>query len=219
MCPVYPRTGGEHPGVHRPRLGASGLSPHRRGTPGIRIYHLCGFRFIPAQAGNTQPCCTACPYLAVYPRTGGEHEPLHCLSVGLSPHRRGTRGLEAFHFKSRRFIPAQAGNTTSSAWTRFIPAQAGNSMLRSTSRFIPAQAGNTPWSHILVPAQAGNTILISTVYPRTGGEHVCEMPTNGISDGLSPHRRGTPSTEESGFREHRFIPAQAGNTFKSFSSV
>ena len=111
---VYPRTGGEHVPFRYTIFRASGLSPHRRGTPRDLNRLEYGYRFIPAQAGNTTAYPHPLHWYAVYPRTGGEHRSpysVNCMYVGLSPHRRGTRRRMKHPGLLSRFIPAQAGNT------------------------------------------------------------------------------------------------------------
>jgi len=133
------------------------------------------WRFIPAGAGNTQPVNSHHPAGTVYPRWRGEHRYSRhpeCPPRGLSPLARGTPLPSPEFVFARRFIPAGAGNTTSSnfflsnapvyprwrgehTWSRTVlPARRGLSPLaRGTlqvmrekifqRRFIPAGAGNT----------------------------------------------------------------------------
>ena len=132
-----------------------------------------------------------------------------------------------------RFIPACAGNTTSSAGTtsgwpvhprvcgehsvpRHQPPDiAGSSpRVRGTlclslphlhrHRFIPACAGNTP---VKLPA-AG----LQTVHPRVCGEHLKAMPSKLSGYGSSPRVRGTRMHRAGASASGRFIPACAGNT-------
>ena len=114
--PVYPRWRGEHR-IVKPRYNQEcGLSPLARGTPG-RCRLPCGTkRFIPAGAGNTFSCLTTDRRLTVYPRWRGEHAPLLSVvisSPGLSPLARGTQQITGEIHRHDRFIPAGAGNTTS----------------------------------------------------------------------------------------------------------
>ncbi len=74
-------------------------------------------------------------------------------------------------------------------------------------RFIPAGAGNT------VPRII--SLSSSTVYPRWRGEHSASlMPIIGLG-GLSPLARGTRRQRIVRLPLHRFIPAGAGNTYRS----
>ncbi len=55
-----------------------------------------------------------------------------------------------------------------------------------------------------------------SVYPRWRGEHSASSVTSSITDGLSPLARGTLGTRFYMMRQHRFIPAGAGNTRTRF---
>ena len=133
------------------------------------------FRFIPAGAGNTAPLKICTKAIAVYPRWRGEHyfcNAQRYSRIGLSPLARGTQIWGAPLMKSKRFIPAGAGNTAAdsraghhrpvyprwrgehpfifvSSWRDLglSPLARGTQLRRSTQlnkpRFIPAGAGNT----------------------------------------------------------------------------
>ncbi len=104
----------------------------------------------------------------VHPRTRGEHKlgaasPL--FTVGSSPHARGTRLHGPGSDRDGRFIPACAGNTTSSVkraliWT--VHPRAIHSRPYAI-RFIPARAGNT--------TQCPGGLGVTAVHPRARGEH------------------------------------------------
>ena len=72
------------------------------------------------------------------------------------------------------------------------------------TRFIPAWAGNT------VNNTTGAYTI--TVHPRVGGEHMQPSPFTSGQCGSSPRGRGTPLCLPHYPRQHRFIPAWAGNT-------
>ncbi len=112
--PVYPRWRGEHPNGSALSYPQIGLSPLARGT--LKVLKNIGFRtrFIPAGAGNTGVIPIAARNAAVYPRWRGEHFTTiggHATAHGLSPLARGTQIWGAPLMKSKRFIPAGAGNT------------------------------------------------------------------------------------------------------------
>ncbi len=115
---VYPRSRGEH---HLPFVmlsGTSGLSPLTRGTPAARRRVVWGLRFIPAHAGNTTTTRRMASFIAVYPRSRGEHPIIPWVGGkrrGLSPLTRGTLADKRGFRGILRFIPAHAGNTT---WRR-----------------------------------------------------------------------------------------------------
>ncbi len=112
--PVYPRWRGEHwQNKHRGTRGA-GLSPLARGTLDQAVLFFQRRRFIPAGAGNTPKEIASQLNLPVYPRWRGEHKihiDKHRVCIGLSPLARGTQIWGAPLMKSKRFIPAGAGNT------------------------------------------------------------------------------------------------------------
>ncbi len=74
-------------------------------------------------------------------------------------------------------------------------------------RFIPAGAGNT------VPRII--SLSSSTVYPRWRGEHDKSLTKNNSTPGLSPLARGTHHYFGKSVIKNRFIPAGAGNTYRS----
>ncbi len=117
---VYPRWRGEHSASLMPIIGLGGLSPLARGTRRQRIVRLPLHRFIPAGAGNTSTLSITTDREPVYPRWRGEHALMTLRQrwqPGLSPLARGTRAGCLSTAWKRRFIPAGAGNTTSSAAT------------------------------------------------------------------------------------------------------
>ena len=71
-------------------------------------------------------------------------------------------------------------------------------------RFIPAHAGNT-WT-------AWRWTTVTTVHPRTRGEHALQAPPDPRGVGSSPHTRGTRLRHWRHVPGARFIPAHAGNT-------
>ena len=70
-------------------------------------------------------------------------------------------------------------------------------------RFIPAWAGNA------MPLVLPRSVM--PVHPRVGGERVVWDHTPNNPDGSSPRGRGTHSRRNYRSRDHRFIPAWAGN--------
>ena len=195
LPPVYPRWRGEHTitSVSVPR--ASGDKPILDHAFTEVMVETQNFRFIPAGAGNTKFILINTAFVSVYPRWRGEHFTTiggHATAHGLSPLARGTQIWGAPLMKSKRFIPAGAGNTAadsraghhrpvyprwrgehqlsdvSLAWRHGLsPLARGTPVhirfLVARSRFIPAGAGNT--DQIPVPQST------PSVYPRWRGEH------------------------------------------------
>ncbi len=196
-------------------------------------------RFIPAGAGNTLPLSALLARNTVYPRWRGEHRSSHYFPFffdGLSPLARGTLRIAHADNRARRFIPAGAGNTSaenrSIAPTSVYPRWRGehpngsalsypqiglSPLARGTlkvlknigfrTRFIPAGAGNTG----VIPIAARN----AAVYPRWRGEHDKSLTKNNSTPGLSPLARGTHHYFGKSVIKNRFIPAGAGNTYRS----
>src|SRR5690606_11022378 len=137
--------------------------------------------------------------------------------VGSSPHLRGTLRFLTDKKTDDRFIPAPAGNTWApAAWVIIsavhprtcgehlptcitMPFGRGSSPhLRGTPhgfwnrralvRFIPAPAGNTPTTQQTPP--------LTSVHPRTCGEHARGLRHSPPADGSSPHLRGTLQAEQ-----------------------
>ncbi len=193
-------------------------------------------RFIPAHAGNTIQAAYAKSKTAVHPRACGEHGGLERrreFDFGSSPRMRGTRNSSRALQRSRRFIPAHAGNTCLICFVRFsssvhpracgehpmaLPAaterHGSSPRMRGTRhflahvharpRFIPAHAGNTHLRLLLVSSMA--------VHPRACGEHGRKQLLVFAQHGSSPRMRGTRPVTRLPRLIERFIPAHAGNT-------
>ena len=191
---VYPRWRGEHSASLMPIIGLGGLSPLARGTRRQRIVRLPLHRFIPAGAGNTSTLSITTDREPVYPRWRGEHPNGSALSypqIGLSPLARGTQSDAIDALIDARFIPALKVLKNIGFRTRFIPAGAGNTGV------IPIAARN------------------AAVYPRWRGEHDKSLTKNNSTPGLSPLARGTHHYFGKSVIKNRFIPAGAGNTYRS----
>ena len=172
----------------------------------------------------------------VHPRSRGEHvaDPgFRIANPGSSPLARGTPRPQPARRPAHRFIPARAGNTSSLLGMRIRssvhprsrgehcpcrstrPRSSGSSPLaRGTRaprplrpddvRFIPARAGNT---RSAMPAP-----MPRAVHPRSRGEHLSAAQYALGRVGSSPLARGTRAPAAVPARDHRFIPARAGNT-------
>ena len=174
--------------------------------------------------------------IAVHPRVGGEHFVgfLHIfLGNGSSPRGRGTLNKRSTLMGKKRFIPAWAGNTISSAvFQNFesVHPRVGGEHARAQSSVHPDR-GSSPRGRgtrkmtlfstgrsRFIPAWAGNTVLgivnaiPISVHPRVGGEHPWVSTLRALPTGSSPRGRGTQFRNAFLDGGRRFIPAWAGNT-------
>ena len=112
--PVHPRMRGEHRLLINGLCLIGGSSPHARGTLEGDLAAVVAGRFIPACAGNTVPGSGVPRIGTVHPRMRGEHGHFtgdSSLTLGSSPHARGTHHDASDEAVTDRFIPACAGNT------------------------------------------------------------------------------------------------------------
>ena len=152
--------------------------------------------------------------------------------IGSSPHTRGTRRPRVRSHKTRRFIPACAGNAAG-ADPRTGPASvhprmrgervrwaAAPSSISGSSphvRGMPACRFNSIDPDRFIPACAGNASRISAtcsatpVHPRMRGERSRKTGERAPVGGSSPHARGTRQADHLNRIVQRFIPAYAGN--------
>ena len=153
-------------------------------------------------------------------------------STGSSPRVRGTVVETDNGPDNIRFIPACAGNrTTTARRCRFKPVHPRVCGEQSKMTFILSSANGSsprvrgtvcagvriPAVSRFIPACAGNRTLTApgrhdpTVHPRVCGEQVTESHINGGKIGSSPRVRGTDPDESRSRARRRFIPACAGN--------
>ena len=232
---VHPRIRGERTHDDLVMALVIGSSPHTRGTQSGSLCRLPYLRFIPAYAGNAVACETAWHTATVHPRIRGER----LLTVrpsakiaGSSPHTRGTQWDVALLEARHRFIPAYAGN----AYFRqpFSVPVAVHPRIRGerihAERFDLFKRGSSPHTRgtqmlpvnfavnwRFIPAYAGNAYNgipsrpLYPVHPRIRGERFCRTANVSRQSGSSPHTRGTHQARRRARRDHRFIPAYAGN--------
>ena len=217
-------------------MSKTGSSPLARGTRRPERAGHRAVRFIPARAGNTLLAARGRAPAAVHPRSRGEHPVARRMvstPSGSSPLARGTQPRRRRLGRRERFIPARAGNTTSSpcraprapvhprsrgehpSANSAVCSKTGSSPLaRGTpgagvpapgaARFIPARAGNTWW--------AWGRARSPSVHPRSRGEHPLDLAPTDVARGSSPLARGTRPSPLGRPAAMRFIPARAGNT-------
>ncbi len=136
----------------------------------------------------------------------------------------------------QRFIPADAGNRPAqslvSPQSAVHPRGRGEQLrLFDTPLFVVGSSPRTrgTGSRVVsqlagqrfIPADAGNSIendmdfWESTVHPRGRGEQPWHGHAVHVADGSSPRTRGTAADFISLYKERRFIPADAGNSWAS----
>ena len=130
-------------------IGSVGSSPLTRGThlPGLKQKDKD--RFIPAYAGNSTNSGQAQFPITVHPRLRGE---LGCMNkksfpgVGSSPLTRGTLMKLVLLLRSKRFIPAYAGNSlfTCRKITTFTVHPRLRGELDISFRFSSMKFGSSP---------------------------------------------------------------------------
>ena len=123
--PVHPRVCGEHSSSGSRALGETGSSPRVRGTYRTRAVAPVRVRFIPACAGNIRRSSGSLARTTVHPRVCGEHQhgaQFYVGTCGSSPRVRGTWRLDRVRPRLFRFIPACAGNMSSTGAVRVSPA-------------------------------------------------------------------------------------------------
>ena len=237
---VHPRVCGEQIAATTDATLLVGSSPRVRGTAAQKLAITAKARFIPACAGNSASNDYCRRNEPVHPRVCGEQRSSRAVKtrlVGSSPRVRGTECSQARPIRQHRFIPACAGNSTTTVLPRSLPAvhprvcgeqpeiirvawmSSGSSpRVRGTvsgaqqffkiSRFIPACAGNRCWT---VRAE-----FLRSVHPRVCGEQTRRTAPDTPDSGSSPRVRGTEYQPTITKSRRRFIPACAGN--RSFQS-
>ena len=216
-------------------MWAAGSSPRARGTGDDESRPGPLLRFIPARAGNGC-ACSRCPApVTVHPRARGERiiwQMRQDYEFGSSPRARGTGRRTAAPAGTPRFIPARAGNGSSSrlfSRSATVHPRARGERLRRL-QVVGLSCGSSPRARgtvdrqiderlgvRFIPARAGNgrtgrsTSSCMTVHPRARGERGEPHRIAQRRAGSSPRARGTdlqPLPRRAG---PRFIPARAGN--------
>ena len=233
---VHPRACGEQGAPRMSISTAAGSSPRVRGTAPRAMTSHNGRRFIPARAGNRLANDPGCSDPAVHPRACGEQVLIlgPCdKHVGSSPRVRGTVVTDVEARIRNRFIPARAGNsrrsTKASPQRAVHPRACGEQLVRAGVRL--QNIGSSPRvrgtddpalavEHVrrFIPARAGNSgsgdsgLLDDAVHPRACGEQDDFPKFTSTVIGSSPRVRGTAPIRPYRNRQHRFIPARAGNS-------
>ena len=135
---VHPRLRGEHLPRKSHAQSRHGSSPPARGTFDRGPCYIFNERFIPACAGNIRWRCDRPGAQSVHPRLRGEHVsgvvPVIFCS-GSSPPARGTFSMQVTQDAERRFIPACAGNISSTSSRAILPSV--HPRLRGEHNYMP----------------------------------------------------------------------------------
>ncbi len=236
---VHPRVRGEQGPVHSSAPIKVGSSPRARGT-GSSMRALSNLaRFIPACAGNRLASRVRRGARTVHPRVRGEQVVrllLTPLPRGSSPRARGTGAAVQPEAARGRFIPACAGNRSSSA--SMSRASAVHPRVRGEQGEGPRIGlrirGSSPRARgtecmcrpqergrRFIPACAGNRNRVCAgacalpVHPRVRGEQGGFTAYRRHEGGSSPRARGTALAAQCARAKRRFIPACAGNSSRS----
>ena len=138
------------------------------------------------------------------------------LRYGSSPHARGTHQIVCRCTLDKRFIPACAGNTTTSlkqpSTLAVHPRMRGEHML--SIPYGNQCSGSSPHARG-TRAEVLVDDVSHAVHPRMRGEHEQRMKLEMCRTGSSPHARGTHNGKIIKDTVKRFIPACAGNTSRS----
>ena len=213
--PVHPRVCGERDADPPEHVYNGGSSPRVRGTLDDGVTFRLGVRFIPACAGNAVLRMIKAAISQVHPRVCGERPKAlfrRLAKSGSSPRVRGTPRRPGCRCASGRFIPACAGNASSSSSrassSTVHPRVCGERVAsvrqgRVVGGSSPRVRGTQPLHEVaprrrrFIPACAGNARAPCPwrapcpVHPRVCGER---KDSGGNLDGLngsSPRVRGT----------------------------
>ena len=154
--------------------------------------------------------------VTVHPRACGEHRLFATSAVsdpGSSPRMRGTPLGILRCWRTGRFIPAHAGNTSSGSVALLTqpvhPRACGEHTYTTTLNLL--DRGSSPrmrGTRRRWPSSWSRT----AVHPRACGEHLFTQGLMLAFRGSSPRMRGTPNELGGQAGGGRFIPAHAGNT-------
>ena len=232
---VHPRERGESASPRTSPAARSGPSPRARGIRSGGVPPGGRGGSIPASAGNPRRAARRRIRGRVHPRERGESVMAwkrRPPGPGPSPRARGIPGASCCGCRSRRSIPASAGNPESRRapppCAQVHPRERGESVPRPgqpdrvsgpspRARGIPVDTVEQVGELGSIPASAGNPdgsrppIVRAWVHPRERGESHVAVPGVPAAVGPSPRARGILARDELIQRRRRSIPASAGN--------
>src|SRR5690606_10947982 len=206
---------------------------------GAKLLRRGEVSFTPALTGKTRSSRRRPNQETVHPRACGVHAhtgDAGCQRHGLSPRMLVTHAIPKIAFTVSWFIPAHAGNTSTTVAECLSPSvhpracgehDARHRQVISHSGSSPRMRGTLRARHCrreairFIPAHAGNTRSpraprhADPVHPRACGEHNDQPRELPQPCGSSPRMRGTHTARRHCLHIERFIPAHAGNTTRS----
>ena len=196
-----------------------------RGKLRYRHYPLLVARIIPAHAGQTTSGLPGSVTSSDHPRACGANVEMHASlgsHVGSSPRMRGKLRQQLHVPELFRIIPAHAGQTVSIVPRSFASRFAGSSP-RMRGKLL--HAGLQLAQHRIIPAHAGQTRLsvvtriVWADHPRACGANLASRRFHHGLSGSSPRMRGKHDRYGHAVAQRRIIPAHAGQTALSSSSL
>ena len=232
----HPRACGANVMVPSACMLMVGSSPRMRGKRHPPSPCNPVMRIIPAHAGQTVSNSSRTSARSDHPRACGANPALSVMTAapaGSSPRMRGKPRLERDDSRTRRIIPAHAGQTsrtptptpTVSDHPRACGANAAAGRIRTLRRGSsprmrgkPHQRVMPPAGRRIIPAHAGQTDLdkfygdVNADHPRACGANPCRPPIRWMNTGSSPRMRGKLGHRHRRYGRARIIPAHAGQT-------
>ena len=220
---AHPRSRGENLRARAKQHPKHGSSPLTRGKHDRVDCFPSGGRLIPAHAGKTPR--TACRRwrARAHPRSRGENTSLTWSDIsglGSSPLTRG-KHLRPVHRRRREgLIPAHAGKTLANPdgdlhrWA--------HPRSRGENTAPPGREGQVVGSSPLTrgkPSTGQELVLASRAHPRSRGENSLFAVMSPQAPGSSPLTRGKPVESIGEILDSGLIPAHAGKTEPSTSSL
>ena len=239
----HPRACGANERFPTETVSEAGSSPRMRGKP-VRSRRLrARRRIIPAHAGQTNSVPAKRSSHADHPRACGANPALSVMTAapaGSSPRMRGKRAGHRLRPRPYRIIPAHAGQTTATRCPCESPADhpracganlTADDAHASTAGSSPRMRGKHLFDAFrvrggrIIPAHAGQTMRCARLgrvmkdHPRACGANLASRRFHHGLSGSSPRMRGKHDRYGHAVAQRRIIPAHAGQTALSSSSL
>ena len=242
-CSDHPRACGANAPARFQLAGVAGSSPRMRGKRQVQKHNEFRGRIIPAHAGQTSASSASSSPTTDHPRAcganQGQRHPSRRLP-GSSPRMRGKLLGQLANRIHRRIIPAHAGQTRRCVVTQDFSADhpracgansVGVGVAPVELGSSPRMRGKLPVIHRdetndrIIPAHAGQTPSLempqymTSDHPRACGANPTDSQPSSRLAGSSPRMRGKLGHCHRRYGRARIIPAHAGQTFGSQSSI